>query len=195
MKMLRVLIAATVFAGVAIISTAMPASAGSSVDPETLIPVPPPGASCDLDGNQIICHTTFVESDENNGFADLPCGTLYETATSNRWGIRTYHTSDRKLVTRRVFEDLSGFWSLSPTGEGPVVSISAHDGWVDQYTIPGDEDSASETFHGEFKAQLPGSGAAVHGAGIDLVDGTHHGVSRWIEDQLGAEAVCEALQA
>ena len=64
---------------------AVPAAAGLIVDPSTLQP-PPANAECPLDGAWIICHTSLVLTPVNEPILDfqLPCGTLYETATDLR---------------------------------------------------------------------------------------------------------------
>ena len=92
---------------------------------------PPPGSECRLDGAWIICHTSLVFTPVNEPILDfqLPCGTLYETATDVRRGIRWYDSSTGRLVTRFVTQDFEGTWSLSPTGAGPTVTVTAHANW------------------------------------------------------------------
>jgi hypothetical protein len=48
--------------------------------------------------------------------------------------------------------------------------------------------------HGNgFTLQAPGFGVIAHIAGLDLPDGTHHGVARVIEDPAVAAELCSAL--
>lgn len=170
-----------------------PAAAGPLVDPSTLQPPPPPGAECRADGQWIICHTSLVLTPVNEPVAELPCGTVYETSTDVRRGIRWYN-SDGKLVKRFVTQDLEGTWSLSPTGAGPTAKLSAHDNWRNVYAVPGDESSGPTTFHGNgITVQAPGFGVIVHIAGLDLPDGTHRGVARIFEDPEVAAELCAAL--
>ena len=149
-----------------------PASAGPLVDPDTLIPPPPPGSTCSATGNQVICQTSLDFTFVNEPVFDIACGTVYETSTDTRVGIRWYN-SDRKLVRRHVRQDDAGTWSLSPAGTGPLVTISVHANWSNQYPIPGDDASASQVNHGDgFTAQAPGFGVILHIAGLDEPDGT-----------------------
>jgi hypothetical protein len=175
---------------------AAPAAAGPVVDPSTLQPQPSPGAVCQADGPWTICQTTFLVDVVNEPilFLDLPCGTVYETISDLREGIRWY--LDGKLVKRFVSQNAEGTWSLSPTGAGPAVKISLHANWRDEYAVPGDESSALTTSHGSgFKVSAPGVGVIVHIAGLELPDGTHHGVFRVVEDAASAAKLCDALTA
>lgn len=182
------------FLGLAI-SAIHPASAGRPVDPNTLTPPPPPGAKCSANGNQVICHSNLDFTFVNEPVFDISCGTIYETSTDNRVGIRWYN-SDGKLVSRHVRQDDEGTWSLSPTGAGPLVNISVHANWSNQYPIPGDEASATQVNHGVgFTAQAPGFGVILHIAGLDEPDGTHHGILRFIDDPAAEAELCAALGA
>ena len=184
------------FAGGVMILLAAPAAAGPVVDRSTLQPQPPPGAVCRADGLWTICQTTFLVDmiNEPIPFLDLPCGTVYETISDLREGIRWY--LDGKLVKRFVSQNADGTWSLSPTGAGPAVKISLHASWRDEYVVPGDESSALTTFHGSgFTASAPGAGVIAHIAGLDLPDGTHRGVFRIVEDAESAANLCDALTA
>jgi hypothetical protein len=175
---------------------AAPAAAGPVVDPGMLQPEPPPGAVCRADGPWTICQTVFLVDVVNEPIFDfgLPCGTVYETIYDLREGIRWY--LDGKLVKRFVSQNAEGTWSLSPTGDGPTVTIALHANWRNEYAIPGDESSGPETFHGSgFTARAPGVGVIAHFAGLELPDGTHRGVARFVDDPQVAAAVCAALTA
>jgi hypothetical protein len=192
---IRSLRRAAVIAVVATVLTVPSAFAGSTVDPNTLIPPPPPGAECSATGAFVICHTDFVESALNEPIFDLPCGTIYETINDVRRGIRWYDSSDLMIVKRLVFQDAEGTWSLSPTGDGPTVMLTAHSNWRNlEFPDPLDESTWPTTFHGNgFTLQAPGFGVIAHIAGLDLPDGTHHGVARVIEDPTVAAELCSAL--
>ena len=175
---------------------AAPAAAGPVVDPGTLQPEPPPGAVCRADGPWTICQTVFLVDVVNEPIIDfdLPCGTLYETIYDLREGIRWY--LDGKLVKRFVSQNAEGTWSLSPTGDGPTVTIAFHANWRNEYAIPGDESSGPEVLHGSgFSVRAPGVGVIAHVAGLELPDGTHRGVLRFIDDPQVAAAVCAVLAA
>jgi hypothetical protein len=182
--------------GGVLIWMAAPAAAGPVVDPGTLQPEPPPGAVCRADGPWTICQTVFLVDVVNEPIIDfgLPCGTLYETVYDLREGIRWY--LDGKLVKRFVSQNAEGTWSLSPTGDGPTVTIAFHANWRNEYAIPGDESSGPEVLHGSgFSVRAPGVGVIAHVAGLELPDGTHRGVLRFIDDPQVAAAVCAALTA
>ena len=171
------------------------AFAGSTVDPDTLIPPPPPGAECSATGAFVICHTDFVETAVNEPIFDLPCGTIYLTINDVRRGIRWYDSSDLTIVKRLVFQDAEGSLSLSPTGEGPTVTVTVHANWRNvEFPDPFDESTWPTTSHGNgFTLSAPGFGVIAHVAGLDLPDGTHHGVARVIEDPTVAAELCAAL--
>jgi hypothetical protein len=193
MKPFRAVTRAGILALAGLIWMAIPAAAGPVVDPSTLQPPPPPGAECRLDGAWIICHTSLVLNPVNDPVADLPCGTVYETSTDVRRGIRWYN-SDGKLVKRFATQDLEGVLSLSPTGAGPTAKVTAHQNWRNVYAVPGDESSGPTIFHGTWiTVQAPGFGVIVHIAGLELPDGIHHGVARSFEDPEVAAELCAAL--
>jgi hypothetical protein len=174
------------------LTVASPAAAGQAVDPATLTPEPPPGATCSANGPRLVlCHTVFIEDFVNEPAGELPCGVIYETSHDPRTGLRWYE--DGLLVRRQVFSDYGGTWSLSPTGDEPTVRIEGHTNWVDTYAIPGDEDSASTVVRGlGFRAFVPGG--VVQVAGLERPDAAH-GVFRFPDDPAAAEALCAALQA
>lgn len=176
------------------------------VNPNTLTPTPPPDTHpvCKQTGHYVICHTWTDERIDEPEFK-LSCGTgvrtVYLTSLAHRKGIRWY--SDGLLVKRFGRENFQGVLSFSPTGAEPNVRVFDHINWVDYYAIPGDEDSAITTVHGnEMTMLLRGAGGIPHIAGIDLPDGTHHGVVRDLLDanddgfldlEIQNDAFCAAL--
>jgi len=183
------LLAAGVFA------TAVPAAfAGTStVDPSTLLPEPPPGASCRLDGRFVICQTEFHEPFDAAPVLELPCGTLYQTSRDDREGIRWYE--DGRLVRRFVSRQMAGYWTLSPTGDGPRVTISGHSNWWTTYAVPGDEDSGAGPQHGlDLLAKAPDGRIVAQVTGLGLPDEeSTRGVFLIPEDPAVAAALCDVL--
>ena len=184
---LRAVISASVVAlGVlaASLMAAPAAVAGRSVDPSTLTPPPPPGATCQQNGRFVICHT-FVDLDPvNEPDVLLPCGQTYLSGPDHRLGTRWYE--DGVLVRRFVRQDVNQTLSLSRDGSGPTLSVTAHDSWW------GLADPL--VFHGlGYKVSAPGTGVIAVIAGIDDIEGNHHGVLRFIEDPAAAAAACDAL--
>jgi hypothetical protein len=168
------------------------------VDQDTLIPQPPPGADCRADGNRVICHTAVVEPDKvNEPLLELPCGTVYETSTDVRRGIRWYDASSRTIVKRFVSFDLQGAWSLSPAGAGPAARIAVHAVSRDvSFPDPEDPDSWPTTFYGAgLTVQAPGYGVIAlvsHEEGYGP-DEDAHGVGGALEDPEVASELCAAL--
>jgi hypothetical protein len=190
---MRTSLIAVVLAGV-LAAVATDALAGTpTVDPSTLQPPPPPGASCRLDGRFVICQTELHETLDAEPILELPCGTLYETARDDREGIRWYE--DGLAVRRFVSRHFSGYWTLSPTGEGPFVTLSGHSNFWTEWLVPGDEASEQDTFHGlEVLAKAPDGGIVAQITGVFLPDETHHGIFQIPDDDPSVQAaLCDAL--
>ena len=167
-----------------------------SVDPATLQPPPPPDARCDPTGRYVICHTVIDFSVEAEAITDLglPCGTIYITATDVRHGLRFYENG--LLVRRHVTAPggVSGFISLSATGEGPRVEVVGHLNWWSTFSVPGDEDSESTTAHGlDIRLKSPDGGIIAIIAGRTDPEGAHSGVARFVDDPAIADSICAAL--
>jgi hypothetical protein len=168
----------------------------SSVDPSTLQPPPPADARCDPTGRYVICHTVIDFSVQAEPITDLglPCGTIYITATDVRHGLRFYENG--LLVRRHVTAPggVSGFISLSATGEGPRLDVVGHLNWWSTFSVPGDEDTESTTAHGlDIRLKAPDGGIIAIIAGRTDPEGAHSGVARFVDDPAIAEAICAAL--
>jgi hypothetical protein len=170
------------------------AAANSLVDPGTLIPVPPEGAVCRADGPWTICHTEVSAATVNEPVLDLTCGTVYETGTDIRQGIRWYN-DENKLVKRVYTRTADATWSLSPEGAEPTITVTARDNWYSLFAMPGDLSTESGHTAGEGgKLQSPGLGVIAHVAGIDdSRDTQHHGILVWVEDPAVIAELCAAL--
>jgi hypothetical protein len=169
------------------------AAAGEIVDPNTLIPVPPPGAVCRADGNGTICHTGTSLAPVNEPAWTPPCGTVYVTGTDDRRGIRWYN-SENKLVERFVSEDVEETLSLSSAGLGPTATASVHYNSRDLYAAPGDMSTAVTEAHGVgLTIQAPGFGVIAHIAGLDPQEGDHRGIFHDVGDPAVDAELCAAL--
>jgi hypothetical protein len=174
------------------------AAAGKSVDPSALTPAPPPDtqAECQADGRWIVCHTLLSIELVNQPLVDfpqVPCGTIYETSTDIRHGIRWYNAADSVIVKRHVTQSVEGTYNLAADGSGPTVIIEGSSNWYDRdYADPNDFASGIEEFHGEITARAPGVGVIAHLAGLDDADG-HHGTFRFPDDPAVAAKLCAAL--
>lgn len=165
---------------------APPAGARVAVDPGTLSPVPPAGASCwRTSPGHVLCNTfVFIESD-GEPVVDLSCGTVYVSGPDHRLGTRWYEGGT--LVRRLVRQDSEQTLSLTPDMSGPTLRVQQHDSWW------GVSDDAL-VFHGNgLLVTGPGFGVVAHMAGLDELDGTHHGTFSWLEDADVAPRVCAAL--
>jgi hypothetical protein len=192
-------IVATVMAFTSPAMFASPAAA-DAVDAESLIPPPPEGADCKATGTRVICHTSVIEPDfVNEPLIDLPCGTVYETSHDERRGLRWYDGETSEIEKRLVFFDLHGSWSLSPTGEGPTVSVSVNAVSRDVvFPDPFDQDTWPTSFHGAgFTVKAPGYGVitkVTHDEGYGP-DEEAHGLADALSAQGVASELCAALGA
>jgi hypothetical protein len=169
------------------------ATAGNIVDPNTLIPAPPPGAVCRADGTGVICHTSLSVTPVNEPSWTLPCGTVFVTGTDDRRGIRWYN-SDNKLVERFVSEDVEETLSLSSAGSGPTATATVHYNWRDVYAVPGDLSTARTEAHGVgLTIQAPGFGVIAHIAGLDPREGDHRGIFNDVGGPAVDAELCAAL--
>jgi hypothetical protein len=175
---------------------AVPASAGPLVDPSTLQPPLPPGADCRLDGQWIICQTSFRTEPVNELFYDgLPCGNLYETGSHVSNGVWWYNADDRKLVKRFFTHTVDATVSLSPTGDGPTANLATHYSVWEYLAVPGDFSSASGPQHGaDLLISAPGYGTITLLAGFAFQDEFHGNVTFPDQPDVAAE-LCEALGA
>jgi hypothetical protein len=164
--------------------SSVPASAAgrTSVDPATLTPVPPPGATCWYTTNphDVTCKTFKDFNADKQPVLSVACGTVYETSRDHRDGLR--HYVNGLAVRRFVDEEMSGTWSLAPDGSGRIVRISS-DWWsTSVWTTPGDDNTVHETFHGlQYRASAPGLGNAIFWYGTVHPDGTTVGIKNGID--------------
>jgi hypothetical protein len=191
----RASVAAVAVSWAGVLAGAGPAVAGGSVDPSTLVPQPPPGATCFATGAGVTCHTTFDASEQNEPAFELPCGQVYESAQDVRRGTRWY--VDGLLDRRFVFQDASGSWSLSPTGDGPTVTWTAHANWQNVHLdATSDEETWPTVNHGMSLRITDGQGRPLFQyAGLDSTDGQHYGLGDYAElDGADAQAaICAGL--
>jgi hypothetical protein len=180
----------------ALIWMAVPASAGPLVDPSTLQPPLPPGTECRLDGQWIICQTSFRTEPVNELFYDgLPCGNLYETGSHVSNGVWWYNADDRKLVKRFFTHTVDATVSLSPTGDGPTANLATHYSVWEYLAVPGDFSSASGPQHGaDLLISAPGYGTITLLAGFAFQDEFHGNFTFPDQPDVAAE-LCEALGA
>jgi hypothetical protein len=187
--MTRRLRTAIACAAIGLAALAPGAQAGSAVDGTTLTPPVLPGTPCETDGRWVRCDTSNVTTYVNSPAFDLPCGTFYETGTDDRHATRWY--ADGLLVRRSVQAQYRATWSLSPTGDGPTVTVHGDWNWWVRFPTPGDESTQVLTSHGNGLLVI-GARGEIRDTGIYLPDGTHRGRSPFSDSDL--ELLCELLQ-
>src|SRR4051794_3107137 len=176
---------------VALLSTTMLAGsaiAGTLVVGDGLLPPPPPGATCIAVGADTVRCDTFKDFDlDHEPVLELGCGTVYETSTDHRDGIRWYHAG--LLVKRHVDENGRGFWSTSSTAVDGPVQLYASWASASSWSVPGDDDTAQERVQGVgLRIRGPAGAPIVQIAGQGALDGVHHGIARGLADDFTPEA-------
>jgi hypothetical protein len=165
-------------------------AARTPVDPTSLTPPLKPFRVCWQLGPYVQCDTGGVSTTANEPAGELPCGQLYQSATTISNSTRWY--KDGLIVRRALQERGTGFWSLSPTGAGPIVEFSIAFSWDEHFAIPGDIDSGPPEVRG-ITLQVPALGAALHESGLYIeADDVMHGLSTG-SDPAGLAELCALL--
>ena len=165
------------------------AAARTAVDPTSLTPPLKPFRVCWQLGPNVQCDTSGQTSEANAPIDISPCGVIYETAESRSNSTRWYRYG---LIIRRQVEDSDkGFWSLSPTGDGPHVEFMRNNNWNELFMIPGDITSGVATYKGA-NLRVPAVGVDLHEAGQVRPDETM--VGRFTsQDPFDWTGVCSVL--
>jgi hypothetical protein len=165
-------------------------AARTPVDPTSLTPPLKPFRVCWQLGPYVQCDTGGVSTTANEPAGELPCGQLYQSATTISNSTRWY--KDGLIVRRALQERGTGFWTLSPTGAGPIVEFSIAFSWDEHFAIPGDIDSGAREVRG-ITLQVPALGAALHESGLYIeADDVMHGLSTG-SDPAGLAELCALL--
>jgi hypothetical protein len=183
--------AATALAAVAICASviAPAAFARTLVDPTTLTPPLKPFRICYELGPYVQCDTSGDVFTENEPTDVATCGQIYESAEFKSHSTRWYQ--DGLIIRRQVQDSVKGFWTLSPTGDGPRVDFMRNNSWNELFAIPGDITSGVATFNGG-NLRVPALGVDLHEAGQVRPDETTVGrfTSNW---DLADERLCALL--
>jgi hypothetical protein len=158
------------------LSGATGASARTLVDPTTLTPPLKSFRICYELGPYVQCDTSGDVTYANRETDVAPCGLIYQSAHEVSNSTRFYQ--DGLLVRRAVQEQITGTWSLSPTGAGPTVAWAVNDSWDDHFTVPGDIDSFVRVVRGS-SLRVPALGSDMHLSGVFVEDGSgsYRGIS------------------
>jgi hypothetical protein len=165
------------------------ADARTLVDPTSLTPPLKPFRVCYELGPNVQCDTSGDVMNVNQEIDELPCGVLYttnhEVSNSTRWYL------DGLLVRRAVQEQITGTYTLSPTGAGPTVAFGIEDSWDEHFAVPGDIDSAIRDVSG-VSLRIPAV-PELKDAGLYLgADDLTHGLSTG-DDPVGIAKLCDLL--
>ena len=182
-------VAAALATSALVLVPAQAVTARTLVDPTSLTPPMRPDRVCWEEGVYVRCDTSDHDTWEGVPVIDAPCGTVYEAATDDSNATRYYLNG--LIVRRQVQDHFSGTWSLDPAGGGRTVTVASDTSWDERFTTPGDIDSGVTSFRGS-GIRVPALGVEVHTSGIDLPDGTHHGVNN--SNDVGFLDICAALQ-
>ena len=166
------------------------ALARTLVDPTTLTPPLKPFRVCWQLGPTVQCDTSGDVTYENRETDVAPCGLIYQSGHEVSNSTRYYQNG--LLVRRAVQEQITGTWSLSPTGAGPTVEWAVDDSWDDHFSIPGDIDSLVRIVRGS-ELRVPALGSVMHLSGMfwDDDSGRYRGI--FTNDDAAALKLCELL--
>ena len=179
--------------------------AGHDVDVSRLVPLLSPTFTnwrCIARGNGPVCSgDRLLES----GWvpSDFPCALPVYTRFRQYRTQTRYYDEDYLNFFRRFHQDAPEYFSLSPTGEGPVVVVEAHSNWTEKYVVPGDDQTRTIEGVGMFfklKDTNGGvlrqwSGHTLEAPGEDLLiqGGNTRSPKSLTEDEEVVSALCAAL--
>jgi hypothetical protein len=131
---------------------------------QTLNPLPPPWQTCKAVGDGTICDGTNIES---YGPLDtgISCGSgpdafdIFDAGTDD-YSVWKKFDADGNLV-RRIFHDHYTFGQFSTPLNGNAVPYTQTDTRIDEFAVPGDLGSITETTTWESVWHLRGAGAPV----------------------------------
>jgi hypothetical protein len=134
---------------------------------------------------------------------DLPCSqTVYSRFRQYRTQTR-YYDEDNLNFFRRFHQDAPEYFSLSSTGDGPVVVVDAHSNWTETYVVAGDDQTRTiegvgmffklKDTHGGVIRQWSGHILEVPGEDLFIQGGNIHSWKSLTDDEDVVPALCSAL--
>jgi hypothetical protein len=178
----RRIIAGALVAAVLALAAIVPTAQAASLNPP-----PPDFEQCHGSGTQTICHGVRIVPGhlEPSG---IFCGSgaatfeIYDSAEFIRQEATRWYDADGNLARRMIQEVWVGSAWTNPLA-GTSVRYNQMQTFIDEFTVPGDEGSATRTTTGALNFLLPGSGAIVQATGRTVfgADGT-------LEFQAGPQA-------
>ncbi len=192
-----------------IVVTALPAVAatgtGHDVDLSRLVPLLSPTFThwrCVATGHGPVCSgDRLLES----GWApsDFPCALpVYARFREYRTQTR-YHDENYLNYFRRFHQDQAEYFSLSPTGDGPVVLVDGHNNWTETYVVPGDDETRTiessgllfklKDIHGGVLRQWAGQIVEAPGEDLQIQGGNVRSWKSLTDGEEVVPALCAAL--
>jgi hypothetical protein len=181
-------------------------SSGTTVDPSTLNPPPPPTFNpvCEKVGGGTICTVNFKETFAGGSGVICSSGAnTYEVFQFQNRTVRGHRYYDRNgNLTRRHFKEVLNGTFTNPLNH-QAVSFSGTDTHLHDLTIPGDITSGTENITGSFRIYLAQGGTVLLEAGrtIETPDallsekGPHPLVDYFVfGDTAAVQPLCDALQ-
>jgi hypothetical protein len=180
-------------------------AAAHDVDVSLLVPLLSPTFTnwkCVSTGNGPVCSGDRLRE---SGWApsDFPCALpVYSRFREYRTQTR-YHDEDYLNYFRRFHQDQAEYFSLSPTGDGSVVLVDAHNNWTEAYVVPGDDQTRSietsgllfklKDVHGGVLGQWAGQIIEAPGEDLEIKAGNVRSRKSLTNGEEIVPALCSAL--
>lgn len=179
--------------------------AGHNVDVSLLVPLLSPTFTnwkCVNTGKGPVCSGDRL-LERGWELTDFPCSkTVYSRFRQYRTQTR-YYDQDNLLYFSRFHQDAPEYFSLSPTGDGPVVVVDAHSNWTETFDSPGDNrtftiDGVGMFFklkdtRGGVLRQWAGHTLEVPGEDLQILGGNIHSWKSLTDGEDVVPALCAAL--
>jgi len=206
-KLCRSLFILALSGGIVLAASDWVSSSGTTVDPSTLNPPPPPAFNpvCEKVGGGTICTVNFSDPPFAGG-TGVVCGsgtTAYEVFQFQNRSVQGHRYYDRNgNLTRRHFREVVDGTLTNPLNH-QALSFSGGLTHLHDLTIPGDITSGTEQVTGSVRTYLPHGGTVLIDAGriLQAEDGallSESGQHPFLDYELGDTAavqpLCDALQ-
>jgi hypothetical protein len=177
--------AGTLVAAVLTLAAMVPTAQAASLNPP-----PPDFEQCHGSGTQTICHGVRIVPGHLEP-SDIFCGSgsdafeIFDSADFIRQEATRWYDAGGNLVRRMIHEVWVGSAWTNPLA-GTSVRYNQMQTFIDEFSVPGDLGSATETTTGALNFVLPGSGAIVQATGRTVIgaDGT-------LEFRAGPQAIID----
>jgi hypothetical protein len=172
-------------------------------DLAALQPPPNPAVAwdCWVNGANIICEASAVDTWDAFEIDDLCAFSFYSVNGSDSRRIRRVHDLDGRQLYSTTHRDIRETLSLNADGSGPTLRAFGHFTNVFEFGTPGDVSTRTETFKGNDVTIVgPKVGLVLHDVGLKTYDIDDnlilaHGPHPVAEDfEAAFQKVCEAFE-